>query len=293
MTAIKMIPVAEIRVLNPRARNKTKFLEIVGNISKIGLKKPITVSVRGGEEPGYDLVCGQGRLEAYVALGQTEVPAIVVDVPREDRYIMSLVENIARRAPKSLEFAREVQALRERGYTNAQIAEKVDVSEAYVSMMARLVKGGEERLLRGVERGDIPIAVAAEIAAADDEGVQRSLMQAYESGKLRGSALVKARRLIEQRKTRGKSLRGDGPRARGARKAAVTAESVVRTYNKEVQRQMVLVKKARLCETRLTFIQTALGDLFRDDNFVNLLRAEGLDTMPKNLRDRVRAAGAR
>ena len=56
---------------------------------------------------------------------------------------------------------------------------------------------------------------------------------------------------------------------------------------------MVLVKKARLCETRLTFIQTALGDLFRDDNFVNLLRAEGLETAPKYIRDRVRAAAAR
>ena len=38
------------------------------------------------------------------------------------------------------------------------------------------------------------------------------------------------------------------------------------------------------------FIQTALGDLFRDDNFVNLLRAEGLDTAPKYIRDRVKAA---
>lgn len=291
MTAIQLIPVAEIRVLNPRARNKAKFLEIVGNISKLGLKKPITVSRRGESDEGYDLVCGQGRLEAYVALGQTEVPAIVVDVPREDRYIMSLVENIARRSPKSLEFAREVQALRERGYTNAQIAEKVDVSEAYVSMMARLMRSGEERLLRGVERGEIPIAIAAEIAAADDEGVQRSLTQAYESGKLRGAALVKARRLIEQRRTRGKTMRGDGPRTgKGSKKAGITPESVVRTYNKEVQRQQVLVKKARLCETRLTFIQTALADLFRDDNFVNLLRAEGLDTAPKYIRDRVKAA---
>lgn len=288
-----MIPVAEIRVLNPRARNKTKFLEIVANISKLGLKKPITVSRRGEKDAGYDLVCGQGRLEAYVALGQTEVPAIVVDVPREDRYIMSLVENIARRSPKSLEFAREIQALKERGYTNAQIAEKVDVSDAYVSIMSRLMKSGEERLLRAVERGDIPINIAAEIAATDDEGVQRSLAEAYESGKLRGAALVKARRLIEQRRVRGKSMRGDGPRqGRGPKKAAVTAESVVRTYNKEVQRQKVLVKKARLCETRLRFIHTALGDLFRDENFLNLLRAEGLETAPKYLRDRV-SAGAR
>ena len=67
---------------------------------------------------------------------------------------------------------------------------------------------------------------------------------------------------------------------------------MLRTYNKEVQRQKVLVKKARLCETRLRFIHAALGDLFRDENFVNLLRAEGLDTAPKYIRDRV-AAGAR
>jgi ParB family transcriptional regulator, chromosome partitioning protein len=292
VSEIQMIPVAEIRVLNPRVRNKAKFLEIVSNISKLGLKKPITVSRRGGGDGGFDLVCGQGRLEAYVALGQTEVPAIVVDVPREDRYIMSLVENIARRSPKSLEFARELQALRERGYTNVQIAAKVDVSEAYVSLLSRLMKSGEERLLRAVERGDIPLNTAAEIAATDDEGIQRSLTEAYESGKLRGAALVKARRLVEQRRVRGKSLSGGGgPRhGRGPKKAAVTAESVMRTYNKEVQRQKLLVKKARLCETRLRFIHTALGDLFRDDNFVNLLRAEGLDTAPKYIRDRAKAA---
>jgi ParB family chromosome partitioning protein len=285
---IEMIPVSAIRVLNPRVRNKSKFLEIVGNISKVGLKKPITVSRRGAGDDGFDLVCGQGRLEAYVALGQTEVPAVVIDVPREDRFIMSLVENIARRTPKSLEFAREVQVLRERGHTQLQIAEKLDVSEAYVSMTLRLLQNGEERLIQGVERGEIPLAVAVEIAAADDEGVQKSLREAYESGKLRGHALVKARRLVEQRRSRGKSL----TRARAGRAGAkkeLSADALVRTYNKEVQRQALLVKKARLCETRLTFIQTALRDLFADENFQTLLRAESLDTAPKYIRDRVRA----
>lgn len=285
---IEMIPVSAIRVLNPRVRNKSKFLEIVGNISKVGLKKPITVSRRGAGDDGFDLVCGQGRLEAYVALGQTEVPAVVIDVPREDRFIMSLVENIARRTPKSLEFAREVQVLRERGHTQLQIAEKLDVSEAYVSMTLRLLQNGEERLIQGVERGEIPLAVAVEIAAADDEGVQKSLREAYESGKLRGHALVKARRLVEQRRSRGKSL----TRARAGRAGAkkeLSADALVRTYNKEVQRQALLVKKARLCETRLTFIQTALRDLFSDENFQTLLRAESLDTAPKYIRDRVRA----
>ena len=285
---IEMIPVSAIRVLNPRVRNKNKFLEIVGNISKVGLKKPITVSRRGEGEEGYDLVCGQGRLEAYVALGQTEVPAVVIDVPREDRFIMSLVENIARRTPKSLEFAREVQALRGRGYTQQQIADKLDVSEGYVSMLLRLLNNGEERLIRGVEKGEIPMAVAADIAAADDDGVQRSLREAYESGKLRGHALVKARRLVEQRRHRGKGLGRDKP-GRNSGKKPVSADSIVRTYNKEVQRQALLVKKARLCENRLTFIQTALRDLYGDENFVNLLKAESLETAPKYIRDRARA----
>jgi ParB family chromosome partitioning protein len=285
---IEMIPVTAIRVLNPRARNKAKFLEIVGNISKVGLKKPITVSRRGEGEDGFDLVCGQGRLEAYVALGETEVPAVVIDVPREDRFIMSLVENIARRTPRSLEFAREVQVLRDRGYTQQQIAQKLDVSDGYVSMVLRLMSNGEERLIRGVEKGEIPIAVAIEIAAAEGDGVQKSLREAYESGKLRGHALVKARRLVEQRRHRGKSLSRDKS-GRGGTKKPVSADAIVRTYNKEVQRQALLVKKARLCETRLTFIQTALQDLFGDENFINLLKAESLETAPKYIRDRVRA----
>ena len=71
MTAITMIPISQVRLLNPRARSKAKFSEFVRNISALGLKKPITVAPRE-EEPGtYDLVCGQGRLEAYQALGQT------------------------------------------------------------------------------------------------------------------------------------------------------------------------------------------------------------------------------
>ncbi len=61
MTTVQMIPLSQIRLLNPRARSKAKFSEIVSNIAAVGLKKPITVAPRA-EEPGtYDLVCGQGR----------------------------------------------------------------------------------------------------------------------------------------------------------------------------------------------------------------------------------------
>src|ERR1051325_2727074 len=101
---VLMIPIERIRILNPRHREKKKFELIVQSIQNLGLKKPIQVSLRSAheaEEPGYDLVCGQGRLEAFVALGHKEIPAIVVEVSKEDRLLRSLIENMARRLPST------------------------------------------------------------------------------------------------------------------------------------------------------------------------------------------------
>ena len=98
-TALQMIPVDQIVVLNPRDRNGRVFEEIVGNIKKIGLKKPVTVTPRDDLEDGkrYLLICGEGRLKAFKSLGEKEIPALVVAVNDEDAFIMSLTENIARR----------------------------------------------------------------------------------------------------------------------------------------------------------------------------------------------------
>ncbi len=43
---IRMIPLDQIDVLNPRERNAKVFGEIVGNIKTLGLKKPISVTPR-------------------------------------------------------------------------------------------------------------------------------------------------------------------------------------------------------------------------------------------------------
>ena len=96
---VQMIPVAKITVVNPRARNRKIFKEIIANIAQVGLKKPITVTKHTDPdgEFRYDLVCGQGRLEAFKALGQGEIPALVVTADEEDCAVMSLVENFARR----------------------------------------------------------------------------------------------------------------------------------------------------------------------------------------------------
>ena len=150
---VQMVSIEQIRVLNPRFRNKKKFQLIVTNIYNLGLKRPITVSISNNKgRKKYDLVCGQGRLEAYEALGQEEIPAIVVNVSTEDCFLMSLVENMARRQHTSIELVRQIGILKERGYTSAQIAAKIDVSKEYVRGIVHLLECGEERLISAVEK---------------------------------------------------------------------------------------------------------------------------------------------
>lgn len=282
---VKMIPVEQIRVLNPRSRNKRKFKQIIDNIGRVGLKKPITVAARGeeGGQAAYDLVCGQGRFEAFVTLGQKEVPALVIDVPLEDRMIMSLVENIARRQPLTLDSLRNIQSLKLRGYNNHEIAQKVDLTVSYVKDVLRLFDEGEEQLLRAVETEKIPISIAAMIAVSDDKEIQDALQEAYEKNELRGTSLARARRIVEQRR-----LYGKGGRGRAATGKTASSDTVVAAMKVEADRQKALVRRAEACEMKLLIIVNALRRLFADQEFVGLLKSEGLDTLPKFLADEIR-----
>jgi ParB family chromosome partitioning protein len=285
---VRQVPLDQITVLNPRSRNKRGFAELVTSIANLGLKKPITVSRRDGE-PGYNLVCGQGRLEAFAALGQSEISAIVIEASEEDCYVMSLVENLARRHHSSLELMREIGALRERGYSTNEIAAKIDFSGEYVSAICYLLDHGEERLIAAVERGVVPATIATEIARAKETVVQKALTEAYEKKTLPGNQVLAIRRIIDERNQSGKTLQRAKTPNRGPQR--LTADILVRAYRKETERQKVLIKKAQLVETRLLFIVNALRHLLADEHFVTLLRAEGMPTMPRPLALRLEIVG--
>lgn len=193
--AIEMIPIDQIAVVNPRVRGTIKFKQIVENIASLGLKKPITVTPRGSRDgsPQYDLVCGQGRLEAYRALGQSEVPAFVVKASKDEAMLMSLAENLARRVRSAPELMAGIATLKDQGYTHGEIAAKTGLSTTYVQGILRLLSKGEERLLRAVEMQQIPISIAVTIATSDDAALQRALADAYTENSLRGKDLLRAR----------------------------------------------------------------------------------------------------
>ncbi len=282
---IQSIVIDRINIMNPRVRNKKIFMDMMDNITKVGLKRPITVTPCKTYTEGkdYDLVCGQGRLETFIACGETHIPAIVIDASEEDALVMSLVENLARRQHRSLDLLHNIEILKRKGYDTKTIAHKTGLTVEYTNAVLNLLARGEERLLVAVEAGHIPVSVAVKIADSPGDE-QLALQEAYESKQLRGAKLLMAKRLLETRKRRGKSLARETRTGRSSRSTGnISAQEVLKIYQKEVDRKRLLIRKADIVSNRMLFITEALRQLFAEDHFMTVLQAEGLTTLPKQL----------
>lgn len=179
----------------------------------------------------------------------------------------------------------EIASLNKRGYDEDRIAEKLGISEAWVGMVLHLLGHGEERLVAAVETGLIPISLAVTISRSDDAGIQTALADAYTQGKLKGKKLAVLRRLLEQRASRGKGERKAFEGKRVSKK--MSAEDMRRIYEKEVKKQQLLARKAEFTQGRLLFVVEALRELLTVKPFVDLLRAEGIQSLPKALEERM------
>lgn len=284
---IEMIPIDAITAINPRSRNKVQHREIVDNIDAIGLKRPITVNrKKTSGDDAYDLVCGEGRLEAFRMLGATMIPAVVIEASQNECLVMSLVENIARRKHRPIDLMQEIGSLSKRGYTDKQIADKIGISSSYTNMLVKLLDQGEERLVSAVETGLIPVSFAIDIARSDSTSVQNLLLDAYQQGKIKGKKLAAVRRMLEQREKRNGRIpdSGFGP-ARGSRK--VSPLDLMKVYQREADKQRFMVKKSDFAQSKLLFLVEALKDLVQQPEFGALLEQERLATMPRALAARM------
>jgi ParB family chromosome partitioning protein len=180
----------------------------------------------------------------------------------------------------------EIGSLHKRGYTDTQIAKKIGCSPSWINMIVVLLERGEERLLSAVESGLIPLHFAVDVARAKGDEAQSILLDAYESGKLKGKKLVTIRRLLDQRLRRRKSVPDSGFGRKNASRKITTAE-LVRIYQREADKQRILVKKSDFTQNKLLFIVEALKDLLGDEAFFTLLRAEKLESMPRALATRI------
>jgi len=283
---IQIIPIEKIHILNPRVRNQKKFFDIATNITKVGLKKPITVTPckSGAEGKDYDLVCGQGRLEAFLACGQTEIPALVIDVSEEQALVMSLVENLTRRRYRPADLLQGIEVLQKQGYDARAIADKTGLSHDYIYGVLNLMEKGEARLLAAVETGQMSIALAINVANSPRDE-QIALQEAHDNG-LRGRKLLLAKSILDRRRRRGKGFIDESGRKRDKNgEKRPSGQSVAKAYKRETSRRKRLILNANITSGYLSLIKEYLLDLRKERDFIALMEEEKLPTMPKPISD--------
>ena len=282
---VEMILIAEITVANPRMRNPKIHKTITESIEQIGLKRPITVRrVQPGDgELPYALICGQGRLESCKLLGQSEIAALVLDVDEETGHVMSIVENVARRTPRAVETMEQVRVLKQRGYSDAEIATKLGCTAAWVNNVANLLERGEKRLLAAAEAGHIPLHLAVSISRASDSEAQQLLLAAYEVGELKGRKVAIMRKILEQRVRSGK--KGNNTFTKASTRKPMTPEELAKLYKRDVEMHRRIQKKSEFAQQSLLLARQIFKELFANKEFCALLKAEKLTSVPQPLAD--------
>jgi len=282
--SVELIAIDHIRILNPRARNRRIHLEIVRSIESVGLKRPITVcrTLETSLSGTYDLVCGQGRLEAFVMLGQKEIPSLVISATERECLIKSLVENIARRQARPIEVLESISVLRHHGYSNAEIGHKIGCTAEWVKSVIGLLDKGEKRLLAAVEANHIPLSLAVDIAKSTDAECQNLLMDAYNRGELKGRKITVVRKILELRAKAGKAVGYNV--SRKPRNKTYKPDELRKLYEFEATKHRLIIKRAEFTQGRLMGVTEAFRDLLQVEEFTCLLSAEKRNSMPEFLK---------
>lgn len=267
------IPVDQVKVINSRNRDKEQFEMNVESIDSVGLLKPIRVNDKFLERSGmYELICGKGRLLAHQKLGRDNVWAEVVTCTRKDAYLQSLVENLARTKPGSMDFARELKRMHDEGWNYEQIGRVAGHEPGYIRLFIRLVEQGEERLIHGVDTGVFPIKFAIQVSSTDDAQLQNVLMDAFDEGVVTTNNFAQARRIITQRARENR---------KSASKNQYTVNQLVQDIAETTKVKASYVREAKTKENRFMTLLNGINALWQDAEFLQLLREEQLDLRPE------------
>ena len=266
------IALDKIIVINSRTREKEQFEMNVESIDQVGLLKPIRVNDKFLPRSGmYELICGQGRLEVHEKLGREEILAEVVTCSRKEAYLQSLIENIARTQPDSMDFARELKRLHDEGWDFKRIARVACKNERHIRDYIQLVEKGEERLIRGVDQGVFAIKFAIQVSAADDAQIQNVLMDAFDEGIVTTNNFAQARKIITARSRETKKQAASKTYTVTQLRHDITEVTKVKTS---------YVREAKTKENRFMALLDEINMLWRDSELLAILQEENLAERP-------------
>ena len=160
MEELKIIQLSEIQK-NPYQPRKDfseeKIQELAQSIKENGLIQPIIV--RQSPVIGYEILAGERRYRASIVAGLSEVPVIVKNLSDQDMMVHSIIENLQREDLNPVDEAKAYQSLIDKGFTHAEIAEKMGKSRPYITNLVRLLNLSPS-ILKEVESGRLSQAHA-------------------------------------------------------------------------------------------------------------------------------------
>ena len=143
-----------------------KLDELAQSIKENGVIQPIIV--RQSPVIGYEILAGERRYRASLLAGLTSIPAVVKQLSDQEMMVQSIIENLQRENLNPIEEARAYESLVEKGFTHAEIADKMGKSRPYISNSIRLLSL-PEHILSEVENGKLSQAHARSLVGLNKE----------------------------------------------------------------------------------------------------------------------------
>ena len=143
-----------------------KLDELAQSIKENGIIQPIIV--RQSPVIGYEILAGERRYRASLLAGLKSIPAVVKQLSDQEMMIQSIIENLQRENLNPIEEARAYESLVDKGFTHAEIADKMGKSRPYISNSIRLLSLPEQ-ILSEVENGKLSQAHARSLVGLTKE----------------------------------------------------------------------------------------------------------------------------
>jgi len=254
------IPIDKIAIPNPRKRDEERFKKMVRSISELGLYKPICVNERNFKKTGeYDLVCGEGRLEAYRQTGMTHIDAEIIDVDEEKALLMGLAENLTRTKKDIIDLAKRILKMHEHGMSYADLAKITGKSTLTMRNYIELMQKGEERLIRGVEDERFTMDFALKVIQCPGSEVQNFLLDEYENGKITTRDLEYIRKILKERE------------AKGLSNTDMTYKKLNTIIREETKKQKLLYAQRKVKRNDAICLMECLKSLWEDEKFNQMI----------------------
>lgn len=171
--------------------------DLQSSIDAHGVLEPLLVRPLG--DGSYELVSGERRFHAAMAVGLTEVPCIELSVTDQEALEIALIENLQRKDLTAFEEAEGYRTLIDKyRYTHEQVGQAVGRSRVTVSESLQILRIPEP--VRGLCRhADITAkGMLLEIARAPDEPAMERLVREIVEHRLDRAALRDRRHELDE-----------------------------------------------------------------------------------------------